>query len=112
MTDGFGYRDFDNRNHKGLDMAADSGTPIYAADYGTVTKAAKNALNGNYIFIDHGNGVVTIYLHCKELYVSEGDIVMKGQKIAAVGNTGDSYGSHLHFQVEINGVAVDPKEYL
>ena len=108
----FGWRDFDNSFHKGCDFAAPIGTPIYAADKGTVLYATNdggyNGGAGNWVVIVHGNGLVTKYMHASAVYVSVGQQVDRGQQIAAVGTTGDSSGPHLHFQVEYYGVAVDP----
>ena len=97
-------------------MAIGEGTPYYAADDGVVIDATNgggyNGGAGNWIVIDHGNGVVTKYMHSAVTFVVPGDTVIRGQNIGLVGNTGNSFGSHLHFQVEINGVAVDPLIYL
>ena len=115
-SSGFGYRSFDNAYHLGLDMAIGEGTPYYAADDGVVIDATNgggyNGGAGNWIVIDHGNGVVTKYMHSAVTFVSPGETVVRGQNIGLVGNTGKSFGSHLHFQVEIDGVAVDPLIYL
>lgn len=115
-SSGFGYRSFDNAYHLGLDMAIGEGTPYYAADDGVVINATNgggyNGGAGNWIVIDHGNGVVTKYMHSAVTFVSPGETVVRGQNIGLVGNTGKSFGSHLHFQVEIDGVAVDPLIYL
>ena len=112
----FGYRTFDYSFHKGLDLAAPEGTPYYAADSGTVIYATYdggwNGGAGNWIVISHGNGIVTKYMHSSAVYVSVGQYVERGQNIGAVGNTGNSFGAHLHFQVEIDGVAVNPLNYL
>ncbi len=108
----FGYRDFDSSFHKGLDLAASEGAPTYAADAGTVIIAGWSDSAGNWVVIDHGNGIVTKYMHHSALAVSAGQTVVKGQQIGYVGNTGDSFGAHLHFQVEVNGTAVDPQGYL
>ncbi|HIW20736.1 MAG TPA: peptidoglycan DD-metalloendopeptidase family protein [Candidatus Dorea intestinavium] len=113
---GFGYRthpifggsDF----HKGLDLASPTGTPIYAADAGTVTTAGYGPSTGNWIVINHGNGLLTYYMHASALFVRSGEQVSRGQNIAAVGSTGDSTGPHLHFQVMLNGTAVNPALYL
>lgn len=99
-------------NHKGMDLAAPTGTPIYAAAGGTVTTARYSGNAGKMIVINHGDGLVTIYMHCNAMYVSAGQKVSKGQNIAAVGNTGNSTGPHLHFQVEVNGTPVNPRSYL
>lgn len=108
----FGYRDFDGAFHKGLDLAAGEGTPTYAAAAGTVIIAGWSSSAGNWVVIDHGNGLVTKYMHHSALAVSAGQTVAKGQQIGYVGNTGNSFGAHLHFQVEVNGSAVDPQGYL
>lgn len=108
----FGYRDFDASFHKGLDLAAAEGTPTYAAAGGTVITAGWSDSAGNWVVINHGNGMTTKYMHHTSLCVSEGQVVAKGQQIGYVGNTGNSFGAHLHFQVEINGAAVDPQGYL
>ncbi len=98
--------------HNGLDMAAPGGTAILAAYDGDVVGAAYNNSMGNYIMIDHGSGLYTIYMHCSALYVSKGQTVTKGQKIAAVGSTGRSTGNHLHFSVRQSGSYVNPWNYL
>lgn len=108
----FGYRDFDGALHKGLDLAAAVGTPTYAADAGTVVIAGWSDSAGNWVVINHGNGLVTKYMHHSALAVSAGQYVQKGQQIGYVGNTGNSFGAHLHFQVELNNVAVNPQNYL
>lgn len=100
------------RFHNGVDMAAPGGSPILAAYNGTVVAAAYNASMGNYIMIDHGDNLFTIYMHASALYVSKGAEVVKGQKIAAVGTTGRSTGNHLHFSVRLNGNYVNPWGYL
>lgn len=116
LSSGFGYRSFDGAFHKGIDLAAAEGTPYYAADDGTVIYATYdggyNGGAGNWIVIAHGNGIVTKYMHSSAVYVSVGEQVTRGQNIGAVGNTGNSFGAHLHFQVEIDGVAVNPLNYL
>lgn len=117
VSSGFGYRDFlGGAFHKGVDFAAAEGTPYYAADSGTVIYATNdgsyNGGAGNWIVIAHGNGLVTKYMHSSAVYVSVGQHVDKGQNIGAVGNTGQSFGAHLHFQVETGGVAVNPLLYL
>lgn len=98
--------------HNGLDMAASSGTPILAAYDGDVVAADYSGSMGNYIMINHGSGLYTIYMHCSALYVSKGQTVYKGQNIAAVGSTGRSTGPHLHFSVRLNGNYVSPWNYL
>lgn len=98
--------------HNGVDFAAPTGSPILAAYDGEVVGAGYNASMGNYIMIDHGDSLYTIYMHASALYVSTGATVAKGQKIAAVGSTGRSTGPHLHFGVRLNGSYVSPWGYL
>lgn len=98
--------------HNGVDMAAPSGTAILAAYDGDVVAADYSGSMGNYIMINHGSGLYTIYMHCSALYVSKGQNVYKGQNIAAVGSTGRSTGPHLHFSVRLNGNYVSPWNYL
>ena len=98
--------------HNGVDMAAPGGSPILAAYDGKVVAAAYNASMGNYIMINHGDGLYTIYMHASALYVSTGETVTRGQKIAAVGTTGRSTGNHLHFSVRKDGAYVSPWNYL
>lgn len=98
--------------HNGLDMAAPGGSPILAAYSGTVVAATYSGSMGNYIMIDHGDSLYTIYMHASALYVSKGQEVSKGDKIAAVGSTGRSIGNHLHFSVRLNGNYVSPWNYL
>lgn len=105
-------RSFDPTPHKGHDYAAPAGTPTYAAAAGKVTTAGWSYSAGNWVVINHGNGLVTKYMHHSFLCVSTGDYVEKGQQIGGVGTTGYSTGNHLHFQVELNGVAVSPDTYL
>lgn len=108
----FGYRTFDNSFHNGLDLAASSGAPTYAADAGTVLIAGWSDSAGNWVVIDHGNGFVTKYMHHSALAVTAGQSVSKGQQVGYVGTTGYSTGPHLHFQVELNGSPVNPQIYL
>lgn len=111
LTSGFGVRRRDN--HKGLDIANSMGTPIRAAATGTVTYAQYNSGGyGNLVIISHGNGVQTYYGHCSKLYVTQGQTVSQGEVISAMGSTGISTGSHLHWEVRINGVAQNPRNYL
>ncbi|MCM1386074.1 MAG: peptidoglycan DD-metalloendopeptidase family protein [Bacillus sp. (in: Bacteria)] len=98
--------------HNGIDLAAASGTSILAAYDGDVVAADYSSSMGNYIMIDHGGGLYTIYMHASALYVSKGQSVYKGQTIAAVGSTGRSTGPHLHFSVRLNGNYVSPWNYL
>jgi len=102
-----------DRNHKGLDIAADGGTDIYAAADGVVVSAGWNPGGyGYFVLIDHLNGYQTVYAHCSSLYASEGQTVSRGQLIAAVGTTGNSTGNHCHFEVRYLGVCYDPASYI
>ncbi len=116
ISDDYGYRMHPilqvQQFHNGVDMAAPSGSSILAAADGEVIAATYNATMGNYIMIDHGGGLYTIYMHASALYVSSGDQVSKGDLIAAVGSTGRSTGPHLHFGVRLNGSYVSPWNYL
>lgn len=98
--------------HSGLDIAGDYGDPILAADGGVVINAGWISGYGNTVIIDHGNGLNTLYGHCQSLNVSEGQSVSQGQVIAYVGSTGNSTGPHCHFEVDLNGTAVSPYDYL
>lgn len=98
--------------HEGLDFTADVGTPIHAAAAGIVTEAELTPDYGNIVKIDHGSGLETRYAHASSMMVKVGDRVEKGQSIARVGNTGRSTGAHLHFEVRLNGVALDPRKYI
>ncbi|SFC18531.1 murein hydrolase activator EnvC family protein [Butyrivibrio sp. YAB3001] len=98
--------------HNGIDLAAPAGSAILAAYDGAVVAADYNGTMGNYIMINHGNGLYTVYMHCSALYVKKGQDVTAGTKIAAVGSTGRSTGNHLHFGVRLNGAYVSPWNYL
>jgi len=98
--------------HQGLDIAADTGTPIHVLFDGTVTVAAQNDSFGKYIVVTHGSGLKTLYAHCSKLLVKEGDTVQRGAVIAQVGETGRATGPHLHLQVMVNDVPVDPLLYI
>lgn len=111
FTSGFKWRW--GKLHSGVDLAVAEGTPVYAADNGKVIVAEDSGNGyGNYIIIDHQNGFKTLYGHNSELLVSVGDIVAKGDKIALSGNTGNSTGPHLHFEIHVNDEKVDPQQYL
>lgn len=103
----------DGRGHKGMDIAAPAGTPIYAASGGTVTHSGWDSSGYGYkIIIKHSNGYETLYAHCSALYVKKGDTVARGENIAAVGTTGRSTGNHLHFEVRKNGKFTDPSLFI
>jgi murein DD-endopeptidase MepM/ murein hydrolase activator NlpD len=110
VTSPFGYRW--GRLHAGIDIGAPSGTPIYAAASGTVVLAAWTGGYGNFTCLDHGGGLATCYAHQSSYAVSSGAQVSQGQLIGYVGNTGHSFGAHLHFEVRVNGAPVDPLGYL
>lgn len=116
ITSGFGGRSSPTEgassNHKGIDIGASSGSDIVAAADGTVTISTYSYSAGNYIMINHGGGVSTVYMHCSKLLVSVGETVKKGQVIAKVGSTGYSTGPHLHFGVRVNGAYVNPSQYV
>ncbi len=101
-----------DHTHKGIDIAATRGTPILATASGKVTFAGWSSGYGYLVKIDHGNNVETYYGHCSKLYVSAGDTVEAGEKIAAVGSTGNSTGNHLHFEIRLNGKQVNPQSYV
>ena len=99
--------------HTGIDLARPTGTGIYAAEAGTVITVKYNTTGyGYHVIIDHGNGLQTVYAHCSELLVSEGQQVQRGQLIAKVGETGRATGPHCHFEVRLDGEDVDPTGYL
>lgn len=118
LTDTFGYQDWRGGSHNGIDIGASYGSPIYAAASGTVWIAGYSSSAGNWVVIDHGGGVLTVYMHASALYVSSGQYVSAGQSIAAVGSTGWSTGPHLHFGVMVgssggyDGYWVDPLGYV
>ncbi len=114
QSDKYGPRYLNGRYdfHYGFDMAANYGTPIYAAASGEVILAGYNGSFGYCVKIKHADGAITLYAHCSDLLVSEGDTVTQGQLIAEVGNTGYSFGNHCHFEVIVDGARVDPEDYI
>lgn len=102
----------DTTNHNGLDIAYGYGTPILAVQSGTVITATTSPSYGNYVVIDHGGGICTLYAHCSRLLVSVGQTVSKYDTIAEVGSTGDSTGNHLHICFIVNGQYTDPEQYM
>ena len=112
----FGYRTSPitgkKEYHSGIDIGGAYGASIVASLAGRVTKATWSSMNGNYVVIDHGNGVTTHYLHASKLLVREGEYVKQGQVIMKCGSTGWSTAPHLHFTIRINGALVDPCDYV
>lgn len=112
----FGWRNdpFTGQNamHEGIDFMAEPGSAIYAAAAGIVLTAERHPQYGNMVEIDHGNGLTTRYAHASALHVRQGEIVLRGQQVAAVGSTGRSTGPHLHFEVRMNGAAQNPMRFL
>ena len=98
--------------HEGIDFAGGEGTPILAAAGGVVVYAERHPQYGNMVEIDHGNDLITRYAHASRMHVKVGDMVLRGAKIAEVGSTGRSTGSHLHFEVRQRGIAVNPAQFL
>jgi murein DD-endopeptidase MepM/ murein hydrolase activator NlpD len=101
-----------NRPHEGIDVSAPMGAPIVAPARGRVQNVGYEAGYGNTFEIDHGNGIVTRFAHCSRILVRNGQVVSRGQVIAAVGNTGLTVGPHLHYEVHVNGKPVDPLRYV
>jgi murein DD-endopeptidase MepM/ murein hydrolase activator NlpD len=103
-----GIREF----HKGLDIANRQGTPIIASADGTVTSVSFNTILGKFMIIDHGHGVITKYAHIQKALKKDGEEVKRGDTIALIGNTGRSTGPHLHYEVFLNGIPVNPTKYI
>ncbi len=116
MTSDYGWRIHPiygtQRLHNGMDFGASTGTPIMAAYDGEVVVSTYSSSAGNYIMINHGGGLSTVYMHCSKLIAKVGDTVKKGDVIGLVGSTGNSTGPHLHFSVRVNGEYVDPAPYI
>jgi murein DD-endopeptidase MepM/ murein hydrolase activator NlpD len=110
VTSGFGMRW--GRMHTGIDIAVPTGTPVHASASGTVVYASWMSGYGYLVAIDHGNGLATAYAHNSSLLVSVGQRISQGQVISLSGSTGHSTGPHVHFEVRVNGVPVDPLQYL
>ncbi len=110
ITSRFGPRT--RNNHGGLDIGADSGTPIRAAAGGTVVTSGWLDDYGYLVVLSHGNGIQTAYAHCSQLLVYTGQKVSQGEVIAKVGTTGRSTGNHLHFEVRVDGIRYDPQNYV
>ena len=116
ITSRYGYRNHpvtgERKMHKGIDLAAPTGTPTYSYKSGKVIVSKYSQSYGNYIVVDHGEGISTLYAHLSERKVSVGDKVEKGQLICLIGSTGLSTGPHLHFEYRVNSVAVNPEQYI
>lgn len=113
ITSDFGYRTNPVSGkygfHTGIDLAADEGTPVAASFYGKIIETGSSDVWGNYILMEHSESFQTYYCHLSEIYVSEGAVIRQGETIGLVGSTGWSTGPHLHFEVRINGVRVNPE---
>lgn len=110
ISSAFGERD--GKFHQGLDITADTDTPITASLTGTVKEAGENDSYGKYVLIDHGSGIETRYAHCNSISVKQGDHVNMGDEIAKVGSTGDSSGPHVHLELLIDGTPYNPQTVL
>ena len=115
VTSPYGYRIHPifktQKLHRGIDIAVPSGSAIVAAADGVVIKSTYNSSYGYYVSINHGGGLVTLYAHNSSLAVSVGQSVKRGQRIATSGNTGNSTGPHLHYEVMLNGQTTNPMNY-
>lgn len=114
VTSRYGQREGNeivSSNHKGIDIGANSGTVFVAAMEGTVITSSSEGTYGNHIFIQNGD-VITVYAHCKKLYVRNGDTIKQGQKLGEVGATGNATGPHLHFELRVQNRTVDPEYVL
>ena len=115
ITSSFGYReaptDGASTYHRGIDIGASYGSDIVAAKSGVVSRTGYDSVRGNYAAIDHGNGMETWYLHMSRIAAHEGDIILRGEKVGEVGETGIATGPHLHFEVHVDGEQVDPMRY-
>lgn len=116
ITDDFGQRinpvTQEESFHYGVDLAAPEGTPIMSATDGQAVYCGDDAYYGNYIIIKHGEDKYTVYGHCKEILIEEGQDIKAGDTIGTVGSSGQSTGNHLHFGIKLDGEYVDPKEYI
>jgi len=116
VTSGFGYRPYpftgNEKMHEGIDIATRIGTPVVAPADGVVTFVGSEGSFGNLIVIDHGYGISTRFGHLSEIYIRVGKRVRRGDKIAAVGDTGRCTGPHVHYEVRLNGVPVNPANYI
>ena len=113
---GYGYRDHPidgvNKFHNGIDLGADMGTAIGAFAAGIVEYVGQSEVYGNYFQLDHGNGIKSFYAHCSQICVQTGQTVELGQVVALVGDTGNTTGPHLHFELKCGGIHIDPAHYI
>ena len=105
-------RGYSGRLHAGIDIAGPYGTPVMVSGDGVVTYTGYRSGYGNMVVVDHGNGISTVYAHCSAVFVEEGKRVNRGMIIAAIGNTGRSTGPHLHYEIHVDGVPVNPLNYI
>ncbi|WP_199624454.1 M23 family metallopeptidase [Paenibacillus alkalitolerans] len=116
ITSMFGYRKdpFTRRSayHRGIDFSGDVNDPVYATAAGKVSRTGYDRAMGNFVFVNHGNGLETVYMHLNKVLVDHGQRVAKGEKIGLLGSTGRSTGPHLHYEVHKHGAAINPKPYL
>lgn len=111
ITSSYGLR-WGGEKHHGIDIAGNIGDPIFAAESGFANLVSYNSIYGNYMKLNHGKGIETLYGHCDVMFIKEGEYVEKGQIIGKIGNTGRSTGPHLHFEVRVNGKADNPLNYV
>lgn len=115
ITSGFGLRDAPKAgattNHPGIDISVPIGTPVLSSMAGRVVGGGYSGSRGNYVVVDHGNGITTLYQHLSKVTAKVGDIVNAGQKIALSGNSGVSTGPHLHYEVRRDGAAMNPLDF-
>jgi len=113
LSSPFGLRRYFNgqprKPHSGLDIAADEGTPILAPASGTIIATGDYFFNGNTIFIDHGQGLITMFCHLNKIRVKPAQVVEKGQRLGDVGMTGRVTGPHLHWSVSLNNARIEPR---
>jgi murein DD-endopeptidase MepM/ murein hydrolase activator NlpD len=116
ITSRFGYRTNPVSGnygfHTGLDLAAEEGTPVAASFYGRIIETGSSDVWGNYVLMEHSEKLQTYYCHLSEIYVEENAVIRQGETIGLVGSTGWSTGPHLHFEVRINGIRVNPESLL